>query len=150
MLLFQQSESVAGRRDIFVQMVDSVDNVTPKTGLTLTVQMVKAGGSVYANIAGSSAEVANGTYKISLASGDLNTLGHAMLKITATNAANQYVPIQVVRFLDEVHLTKAALANARTHTVDTGVDQIKDDDGSTVLRTLTPSESGGVITVVAS
>ncbi len=150
MLVLQKDEAVAARRDIFVQMVDSVDLVTPKTGLTLTLQIVKAGGGAYANIAGSSAEVSNGTYKISLSAGDLNTLGQAMLKITASGAANQYVPIQIVRFLDEVHLAKAALANTRLHTIDTGVDLIKDDDGSTTVRTMTPSESGGVVTVTAT
>ena len=47
-------------------------------------------------------------------------------------------------------LAKAALVNARSHTIDTGVDVIKDDDGTTTLRTLTPSESGGVVTVAVS
>ena len=148
--LFQQNEPVAGRRDLFVQMVDSADYVTPKTGLTLTVQIVKAGSSSYAGIAGTSAEVGDGTYRISLAAGDLDTLGAAMLKVAAGGAAGQYVPIQVVRFLDEVHLAKAALVNARTHTIDTGVDAIKDDDGTTTLRTMTPTEDEGIITVTPS
>ncbi len=148
--LFQQNESVAARRDLFVQMVDSADHVTPKTGLTLTVQIAKAGGSSYAGIAGTSAEVGSGTYRISLAAGDLDTLGAAMLRVTADGAVGQYVPIQVVRFLDEVHLAKAALANARTHMIDTGVDAIKDDDGTTTLRTMTPTEEEGIITVTPS
>ena len=150
MRLFQKSESVASRRDLFIQMVDETDNVTPTTGLTLAVQIGKAGGSSYADIAGSSSEVGNGTYKISLPADDLDTEGESMLKITATSAAPQYVPIRVVRFLDEVHLAKAALVNARAHTIDTGVDVIKDDDGETTLRTLTPSESEGVVTVTPS
>ena len=70
MRLFQKNESVANKRDIFVQMVDDDDLVTPKTGLTLTVQIAKAGGSAYANIAGSSSEIGSGTYKVSLAVGD--------------------------------------------------------------------------------
>lgn len=49
--------------------------------------------------------------------------------------------------VDEIHLTKAALVNKRLHTVDTGVNEIRDDDGETTLRTLTPSESNGVISV---
>ena len=150
MRLFQKNEASADKRVLLVQMVDSSDHVTPKTGLTLTVQMVKASGSSYGNMAGSSAEVASGTYKISLAAADLDTEGQAMLKITASGADNQYIPIQVVGFLNEIHLAKAALANARTHTIETGVDQVKDDDGTTTLRTLTPSESNGVITVTAS
>ena len=131
-------------------MVDESDFVTPKTGLTLAVQMTKAGTSSYSAISGSSSEIGSGTYKISLAAADLDTEGEAMLKVTATGAATQFVPLEVVRFPDEVHLAKAALANARTHTIDTGVDEIKDDDGETTLRTLTPSEENGVITVEVS
>lgn len=149
MLLFQQNESVAGRRDVFVQMVDGGDQVTPKTGLSPSVAVAKSGGSAYGAISGSWQEVSDGTYRISLSAADLDTLGQAMLKITAAGAANQYVPMQVVRFLDEVHLAKAALVNARTHAIETGVDAIKDDDGVTTLRTLTPSEAGGVVTVTA-
>jgi len=47
----------------------------------------------------------------------------------------------------ELHLAKAALVNKRQHTIATGVDVIKDNDGSTTLRTLTPSEAAGVVTV---
>lgn len=147
---FQKDESTSDLREVFMQMVNAMDLVTPKTGLSLSVQLVKAGGSSYANIAGSWSEIGSGTYKVSLASGDLDTVGEGMLKVTASGAANQYVPIQVVRYLDEVHLAKAALVNARSHTIDTGVDVIRDDDGTTPLRTLTPSESGGVVSVTVS
>jgi hypothetical protein len=147
MFLFQQSEAITARRDVFIQMVDAVDQVTPKTGLAPAVAIVKAGAASYASIAGTCVEVSDGTYRISLAAADLDTLGQAMLKITASGAAPQFIPLQVVRFLDEVHLAKAALLNARTHTIDTGVDQVMDDDGITALRTLTPSESNGIITV---
>ena len=150
MRLFQKNESDSNRRDLFVQMVDASDYATPKTGLTLTTQIVKAGESSYSNISGSSSEIGNGTYKISLATGDLDTEGEAMLKVTATGAVTQYVAFQVVQLLNEVHLTKAALANKRMHTIETGVDVIKDDDGTTTLRTLTPSEENGVITVIPS
>ncbi|MBI4580368.1 MAG: hypothetical protein HY718_11740 [Planctomycetes bacterium] len=150
MMLFQQNESMAGRRDVFVQMVDAIDYVTPKTGLTLTVQMVKADGSEYAACGVSVTEVGAGTYRVRLAAADLDTLGGAMLKIGAAGAATQYVPAQIVRFLDEVHLAKAALVNARSHAIATGVDQIKDDDGTAVLRTITPTEANGVISVSVS
>ncbi len=50
----------------------------------------------------------------------------------------------------ELHLAKAALVNKRQHTIATGVDVIKDNDGTTTLRTLTPSETAGVITVTPS
>lgn len=42
----------------------------------------------------------------------------------------------------EMHLAKAMLANKRTHTISTGVDKIFDDDGTTLLRTMTPVDGG--------
>lgn len=147
MRFFQHNDATAARRDLFIQMVDETDYVTPETGLTLTCAIVKAGGSSYAAIAGTSAEIGNGTYVVHLAASDLDTEGEAMVKVTATGAAPQYVPIQVVRMLDEVHLAKAALANLRTHEVATGVNVIHDDDGETPLRTLTPSEEDGTVTL---
>lgn len=51
----------------------------------------------------------------------------------------------------ETHLCKAALVNRRRHTVSTGVDEILDDDGQTVLVTLTPTDGGAdLIEVVPS
>ena len=49
-----------------------------------------------------------------------------------------------------MHLVKASLANKRTHTIETAVDVIKDDDGSTTLLTLTPTEASGVVTMTPS
>jgi hypothetical protein len=149
-MLISYQESVASRREIFIQMVDVADLQTIKTGLTLSVQIVKAGGTSYADIAGSFTEIGNGTYKIALAQSDVDTIGQAMLKVTADGAANQYIPLSVVRFVDEVRLAKAALVNDRRHVVETGVDEILDDDGVTVLRTMTPSEMDGVIHVAAA
>ena len=52
---------------------------------------------------------------------------------------------------DEVHLCKAALVNKRVHTVSTGVDQIKDDDDTTTLVTMTPQDGGNdVIEIIPS
>jgi hypothetical protein len=147
MTILQKNEPTPALRDIFVQMVDEADLITPATGLSLTIQIVRAGSSDYVGIAGSSSEVGAGTYRISLAAEDLDTEGEAMLKVTADGAVNQYVPIRVMTFPAEIHLAKAALVNARAHTIDTGVDEIKDDDGQTTLRTLTPSESNGVVTI---
>jgi len=107
MKIFRHNEPTAARRDIFVQMVSASDYVTPETGLTLTVEIVKAGGSAYAAIAGTASEIGNGTYKISLAQSDLDTVGSAMLKITdetsGATAAPQYVPIEVVDWTDWVY-----------------------------------------------
>lgn len=50
----------------------------------------------------------------------------------------------------DAHLARAAIANKSTHAVATGVDVIYDDDGVTVLKTITPSETGGVVTLTPS
>jgi hypothetical protein len=51
----------------------------------------------------------------------------------------------------ELHLAFAMLANRRRHTVSTGVDEVMDNDGTTVLRTMTPTDGGSdVIEVVPS
>jgi len=74
-------------------------------------------------------------------------------KAKSPNAADTDVDVTATLFDagdNEQHLVKAALLNKREHTIDTGVDVIKDDDGSTTVRTLTPSESNGVVTVTPS
>jgi hypothetical protein len=158
--LFKKNESAAARRDLFVVVLDEADYATPKSGLTLSVEIVKAGATSFAAVAGSSAEVGTtGTYRIALAAGGLDTLGEAMLRISAWGAVTQFVPLLVVGYdpydaaglgLSELHLAKAALANKRTHAVETGVNAIKDDDGETTLLTLTPSEAGGVVMITPS
>ncbi len=150
MVLMQLNETADVRRDLFVQMVDVADCLTPLSGLEPAVDVVKSGGTAYAPAGANVQEIGAGTYRVRLATQDVDTLGPAMLKISAPGAVNQYLPVQVVRFLDEVHLTKAALVNARSHDVATGVNQIKDDDGTSVLVTLSPSETNGVIHVAAS
>lgn len=71
-------------------------------------------------------------------------------QVTSPNGADTNV--DVTAFLYDAHdaLARLALTGKRTHVVDTGVDQIIDEDGTTVVRTLTPSESGGTITVTPS
>jgi len=150
MRLLQKSTNIPALRTVFIQMVDEADHLTPKAGLNLAVQIVKAGEAAYGTIDGSWSEIGSGTYAIEMTDMDVDTEGGAMLKITATGACPQYVPVQIVRFAEDIHLAKAALVNQRTHTIDTGVDVIMDDDGVTALRTMTPAENNGVITVVPS
>lgn len=52
-------------------MIDSSDNVTPKTGLTITATRSIDGGA-FAACTNAAAEVANGVYKITLADADTN------------------------------------------------------------------------------
>lgn len=150
MRLFQLNEPVGAKRDLFIQMVDAFDHLTPKTGLSPNVAIVKAGGASYAAAAGTATEISNGTYRLRLGIADLDTEGEAMLKITADGAGDQFIPLWIARLTKEVHQIKAALLNKRLHTIDTGVNVIKDDDDATTLATLTPSESDGVITIQPS
>ncbi|MCA9252832.1 MAG: hypothetical protein R3E58_14385 [Phycisphaerae bacterium] len=83
---------------------------------------------------------ADGVIVIAKASGVLFTPVRVQLGAVASGALG-----------DEVHLCKAALVNKRVHTVSTGVDEIKDDDGTTTLVTMTPQDGGDdVIEVVPS
>lgn len=148
MRLITLNETVAALRELFVDIRDAADALL--TGKTLTVQIVKAGGSLAA-IAGSSAEVGtSGTYRISLAQADLNTEGEAMLVITAAGAITRTIRLQVTKLIREVHLVKARNCNRKQFTIDTGVLVVKDDDATTTLLTFAPSESGGVTTLDAS
>ena len=78
-------------------MVDSGDHVTPKTGLTPSVQISKAGGT-FGTPSGTVAEIGNGWYKITLATTDTNILGSLAFYITATGADPVSFSIQVVGF----------------------------------------------------
>lgn len=66
-------------------MVDSTDHVTPKTGLSPTVTLSKAGGS-FASPSGAVTEIANGWYKVAGNATDTNTLGALILHATGTGA----------------------------------------------------------------
>jgi hypothetical protein len=48
---------------------------------------------------------------------------------------------------DDIKLIKQALVGKRTHAVETGINTVYDDDGTTPLVTLTPSEQEGVVTI---
>jgi len=78
-------------------MVDSTDHISPKTGLTPSVQISKAGGT-FAAAGGTVAEIGNGWYKITLSTTDTNTLGALSFYITATGADPVSFHIQIVAF----------------------------------------------------
>ena len=78
-------------------MVDSSNHISPKTGLSPSVQISKAGGS-FATAGGTVAEIGNGWYRITLSTADTNTLGSLAFYITATGADPVSFSIQVVGF----------------------------------------------------
>ena len=51
---------------------------------------------------------------------------------------------------EELHVAKALLGNKREHTIATGAEVVKDNDGNTTLRTMTPEADGEDITVIPS
>lgn len=69
-------------------MIDATDDISPKTGLTVTAQR-SLDGAAFGACANSVSEVSAGIYKINLAAGDLNG-NSVVLKFTATGANPTY------------------------------------------------------------
>lgn len=78
-------------------MVDAVDHLTGKTGLTPTVTISKNGSS-FAAPAGTVSEVGYGWYKLTPASNDVDTLGPLILHAEATGADPADVEYRVVAY----------------------------------------------------
>lgn len=66
-------------------MIDSSDHISPKTGLSPTVTISKAGGS-FATPAGAVSEIGSGWYKVAGNATDTATLGPLLLHATASGA----------------------------------------------------------------
>jgi hypothetical protein len=66
-------------------MIDSSDHISPKTGLSPTVTISKAGGS-FASPSGAVSEIGNGWYKVAGNATDTATLGPLLLHATASGA----------------------------------------------------------------
>ncbi len=135
-------------------LIDSASRPNYKSSATLAagdVKVIKDGGAP-ANITALPTEIGTtGVYRFSLSTSEMDAATVTVVCVDA--AGSEWDPLTVVlhtAIAEELHLTKAALVNKREHTVATGVDVIKDDDGSTTIRTLTPSEADGVITVTPS
>ena len=135
-------------------LVDSASRPNYKSSATLAagdVKVIKDGGGP-ANITALPNEIGTtGVYRFSLTASEMNATTIAVVGVDV--AGSEWDPLTIVlhtAIADELHLAKAALANKREHTIATGVDVIKDDDDSTTIRTLTPSEADGVITVTPS
>jgi len=72
-------------------MIDSVDDVTPKTGLTVTGQRSIDGGA-FANVSGTIAEVGSGIYQFDALAADTNG-GVITYKFASTGANDSFVTI---------------------------------------------------------
>lgn len=71
--------------NIMVFMTDSINRVSGKTGLTLSINLSKNGGA-FSSITPSVTERGYGWYSIALTSSHTDTLGDLALNITATGA----------------------------------------------------------------
>jgi hypothetical protein len=80
----QVKQSSAVAHFLFL-MVDSIDHVTGKTGLTPTVTISK-NAAAFASPAGAVTEVSGGWYKLAANATDSNTLGVLALHATGTGA----------------------------------------------------------------
>ncbi len=81
MSLLKQSTA----RNSLVFMTDSTDNITGKSGLTLTITSSKD-GATFLSITPAVTELSNGWYSLALTTAHTDTLGDFALHITATNA----------------------------------------------------------------
>lgn len=80
--------------DIPFFMVDAVDHVTAKTGLTITAQVSKDAGA-FAAAAGTAAEVGNGIYQFDATAADM-TADVVVFRFTGTGADPTLVSIKTV------------------------------------------------------
>lgn len=72
-------------KNVMVFMTDSTDHITGKTGLTLTVNLSKDGGA-FGAITPTVTERGSGWYNLALTTTHLNTLGDAVINISASGA----------------------------------------------------------------
>jgi len=99
-----QNEPVANKREIFFRMVSDTDGVTGATGLTIAAQICKADESSFAAIVGGESdpitEIGNGIYKCQLDEADLDTVGEAVLRFSATDALDCFVSLLIQSQVD--------------------------------------------------
>ncbi len=140
--------------DFEIPLIDSAGRPNYKSSATLAagdIKVIKDGGAAV-NISTLPTELGTtGVYRFTLTASEMDATLTTVVGVDA--AGSEWDPVTVSLYTvlaDEQHLAKAALVNLREHTIASGVDVIKDDDGATTIRTLTPSESDGVITVTPS
>ncbi|HUX30616.1 MAG TPA: hypothetical protein VMV78_08315 [Thiobacillus sp.] len=116
----------------------------PKTGLSPSWESLKAiDGIDKSSSAPSITEIGGGWYKFSLSYGtapwDVNELVGVIDADGSLLDAQRYIPV-CISLRD---MAFAFLANKRQQTIASGMIEIMDDDGSTVMVTYTPSQDSG-------
>ncbi|HPZ14844.1 MAG TPA: hypothetical protein PLK04_11550, partial [Bacillota bacterium] len=99
--------------DLAFILYDATDHITPKTGLSPTVQISKNGATTFSTAAGTVSEIGYGFYRWSPASSDVDTLGRLAIRITATGADPLAMIAQVVAY-DPYAATNLGLSNLDT------------------------------------
>jgi len=84
-------EKNAAFSNIYVLMVDDTDHVTPKTGLTLTVQR-SLDGAAFGAATGSAAEISNGMYQFDATAADMNA-DTITFRFSGTDADDTFLTI---------------------------------------------------------
>jgi uncharacterized protein YfaS (alpha-2-macroglobulin family) len=82
-------------RNVMVFMADETDGETGETGLTLTLELSKAGGD-FAAMTATVTERGNGWYSVATTTSHTDTLGDWVMRATATGAKNAEVVCQVM------------------------------------------------------
>ena len=106
MRLIKQSQTA---QPLMFLMIDVIDHISPKTGLTPTVSLSKNGG-VFASPAGAVTEVGLGWYRVAGNATDTNTLGPLILNASGVGADVVDVEYGVVAF-DPQSATNLGLSN---------------------------------------
>lgn len=120
-------------------VTNSVNTTTTKGWVRITQIPVQSGEQIEVKLTG----VAGDT-SVTISSGIFGVDALSSLDVARPGSPVAGSPI------DDAHRCRARLANNVTEVVDTRVLSVKDDDGTTELFSLTPSESNGVITLTSS
>ena len=128
-------------------LVDSVDHLTGKTGLSPTVTLSKNGGA-FAAPAGAVTEIANGWYQVAGNATDTNTLGPLTLHASAAGADPTDKEFVVVAYNpdDVVRLGMTALPGA----VPASVGGLPTVDASNAIAAVAGNIAGNVLGSVGS
>lgn len=99
---------------VLFTMVDATDGFTAETGVTVTVNISKA-GAAFGAAAGTVTEIGNGIYKIALTTGDTDTNGDLYFRCTGTGCRDTVFTCQVhTTGLDVWEALTSALTTAGT------------------------------------
>ncbi len=140
-----KNEATASRRRMYFHLVNATDGMTPENGEAAEQPQISTNGGAWTNTGiGTLTLIGNGRYYADLTQAATNIAAGSRI-LTRYKSANtaegigDTAMIQAGDQATELHLVKAMLANKQIQTIATGIVEVKDDDGTTTLKTLTPS-----------